>query len=230
MARSVALDSGQFPATIEAAAPMNHALEHIWNELAEKLRRFIGRRVANDAAAEDILQDVCLKLAKRADELPEPAKLRGWVFLITRNAIIDHYRTRKETVAVPETLVDETSASPEEVDGLNASLRRMVRSLPEPYREAVRLTGIKGLPQVELAKRLGISVSGAKSRVQRGRQMLKEMLLDCCQFEFDRRGGINECTPRGIDCPECEPAKANDSASRPSSRVRGASHSRREMV
>jgi hypothetical protein len=44
--------------------------------------------------------------------------------------------------------------------------------------------------------------------------MLKKMLLDCCQFEFDRRGGINECTPRGNDCPECEPAKAHESASR----------------
>lgn len=193
---------------------MKHALEQIWNELAEKLRRFIRRRVANEAAAEDILQDVFLKLAKRAEELPEPAKLQGWVFLITRNAIIDHYRMRKETVAVPETLVDETVASPEEADGLNASLRRMIRSLPEPYREAVLLTGIDGVPQVGLAKRLGISLSGAKSRVQRGRQMLKKLLLDCCQFEFDRRGGINECTPRGSDCPECGPASIPHAGSR----------------
>jgi RNA polymerase sigma-70 factor (ECF subfamily) len=50
---------------------------------------------------------------------------------------------------------------------------------------------------VELAKRLGISVSGAKSRVQRGRQQLKEMLLECCEFEFDRRGRVYDCTPRG---------------------------------
>jgi RNA polymerase sigma-70 factor, ECF subfamily len=196
---------------------MKHALEQIWNELAHKLRVFIRRRVSNDVEADDILQDVFLKLARRAKELPEPAKLPGWIFLITRNAIIDHYRTRKETVAVPETLASEVEAAPEEAEGLNASLRRMIRNLPEPYREAILLAEFEDLPQVELAKRLGISISGAKSRVQRGRQMLKKMLLDCCQFEFDRRGGINECIPRRNDCPECEPTTTRRAASRPTS-------------
>ena len=199
---------------------MNHALEQIWMELADKLRGFIRRRVANDAEAEDILQDVFLKLAKRADEVPEPAKLPGWVFLITRNAIIDHYRTRKETIPVPETLVDETEVASAEIVGLNASLRRMIGSLPEPYRETMQLTAIGGVSQVELAKRLGISVSGAKSRVQRGRQALKKMLLDCCQFEFDRRGGIVECAPRGNDCPECGTAATPHPTSRSTTRLR----------
>ncbi len=184
---------------------MNDALEQVWSELAGRLRAFIRRRVADDAQAEDILQDVFLKLVRRAGELPVPAKLQGWVFLIARNAIIDHYRTRKATVALPETLADESDVTAEEVEGLNAALRRMIRSLPEPYREAVRLTDIEGLSQVHLAKRLGISVSGAKSRVQRGRQALKQMLLECCRFEFDRRGGIVECAPRDDHCPECAP-------------------------
>lgn len=193
---------------------MKPVLEQIWIELADKLRGFIRRRVSNDAEAEDILQDVFLKIVRRAEDLPEPAKLQGWIFLIARNAIIDHYRMRKETVAVPETLAAEADTAPEEAEGLNASLRRMIGSLPEPYREAVRLTEIEGVPQVALAKRLGLSVSGAKSRVQRGRQMLRKMLLDCCQFEFDRRGGINECTPRRNDCPECGPTTPIDSAPR----------------
>ncbi len=192
---------------------MKHVLEQIWIELADKLRGFIRRRISNDAEAEDILQDVFLKIVRRAEDLPAPTKLQGWIFLIARNAIIDHYRTRKETVAVPETLAAEAATAPEEAEGLNASLRRMIGSLPEPYREAILLTEIEGVPQVALARRLGISVSGAKSRVQRGRRMLKKMLLDCCQFEFDRRGGINECAPRGIDCPECGPVKPRVSAS-----------------
>jgi RNA polymerase sigma-70 factor (ECF subfamily) len=209
------LETRAFFATIEALTrAMNHALEQIWNELAGKLRGFIRRRVPIEAEADDILQDVFLKLARRADELPEPAKLHGWIFLITRNAIIDRYRTRKETVPVPETMAAEAQPAPEELDGLNASLHRMIGSLAEPYREAILLTDIEGLSQVNLAKRLGISVSGAKSRVQRGRQALKKMLLDCCRFEFDRRGGINDCRPRGNACPECGPATAHDSASR----------------
>jgi len=210
-------ESAAFPATLEAATLMNHVLEQIWIELADKLRGFIRRRVSNNAEAEDILQDVFLKIVRRAEDLPEPSKLQGWIFVIARNAIIDHYRTRKETFAAPETLAAETDTAPEEAEGLNVSLRRMIGSLPEPYREAILLTAIEGMPQVALAKRLGLSVSGAKSRVQRGRQMLKKMLLDCCQFEFDRRGGINECRPRGNDCPECGPAAPHDSASHPTS-------------
>ncbi len=183
---------------------MNPTLEQAWGELAEKLREFIRRRVSHAADAEDILQDVFLKLARRVDQLPEPAKLQGLLFLIARNAIIDHYRTRKETVAVPETLVAEADAAPDECEALKASLRRMIHGLPARYREAIQLTEMEGLPQVELARRLGISVSGAKSRVQRGRQLLKAMLLECCDFEFDRRGRLFECVPRGRDCPECE--------------------------
>ena len=190
---------------------MTQALEQIWNELAGKLRAFIRRRVSDDAEAEDILQDVFLKLARRADELPEPAKLQGWIFLITRHAIIDRYRARKETVPLPEALAPEEDAAPEEQEGLTASLRRMIRSLPELYREAIQLAEIEGVPQVELARRLGISVSGAKSRVQRGRQALKKMLLACCQFEFDRRGGVSDCMPRGANCPECGPAAGTES-------------------
>jgi len=69
------------------------------------------------------------------------------------------------------------------------------RSLPEPYRKALVLTELEGLTQQELADKVGISLSGAKSWVQRGRQQLKEMLTECCAFEFDRRGGVIDCTP-----------------------------------
>jgi RNA polymerase sigma-70 factor (ECF subfamily) len=99
----------------------------------------------------------------------------------------------------PEDFTDEAEKA-----ALLASFRRMITELPEPYREAVQLTELEGLTQQELATRLGISLSGAKSRVQRGRAMLKDMLLECCRFEFDRRGGIVGCEPRKkAACKEC---------------------------
>jgi RNA polymerase sigma-70 factor, ECF subfamily len=183
---------------------MTHALEKIWHDFAGRLRVFIRRRVADDAEAEDILQDIFLKLARRPDDLPAPEKLPGWIFLIARNAIIDRHRTRRPTTPLPESLALEAEVSPAEHNGLSAAFRRMIRNLPEPFREAIMLTELEGVPQVELAKQLGISVSGAKSRVQRARRMLKEMLLDCCQFEFDRRGGVAGCEPRQKSrCAEC---------------------------
>lgn len=183
---------------------MNATLEHIWHEFADRLGRFIRARVKDPAAAEDILQDVFVKIQARLDQLKDPAKLQSWLYLITRNAIIDHYRTRKETVELPETLAAETDGPDGEVEELKAAFRRMIYSLPEPYREAVVLTEFEGLTQQHLADRLGISLSGAKSRVQRGRQQLKQMLHECCAFEFDRRGKVIDCTPhKKQNCTEC---------------------------
>ncbi|HWN93537.1 MAG TPA: RNA polymerase sigma factor SigZ [Methylomirabilota bacterium] len=179
-------------------------VENIWHEFAEKLRNFIRRRVGDDATADDILQDVFVKIASRLSTLDDPGKLQGWIFLIARHAVIDHYRTRKETVEVPETLHDESASDDPDIEPLKAAFRRMIDALPEPYRAAVTLTELEGLTQKELAARLGISLSGAKSRVQRGREQLRQNLVDCCRFEFDRRGRVIDCTPhRQESCPEC---------------------------
>lgn len=183
---------------------MNATLEHIWHEFAVKLGQFIRSRVADPATAEDILQDVFVKIQKRLGQLQDPAKLEGWIYLIARNAIIDHYRTRKETIEVPETLPAEPDSHAGELEELLAAFRRMIYSLTEPYREALVLTEFDGLTQQELADRLNISLSGAKSRVQRGRAQLKQMLNECCTFEFDRRGHAIDCQPRHpTACSEC---------------------------
>jgi RNA polymerase sigma-70 factor (ECF subfamily) len=183
---------------------MTPTLETIWHEFAKKLGQFIRARVADPAAAEDILQDVFVKIQGRLDTLENPAKLQSWLYLIARNAIIDHYRTRKDTTEVPEALPAEPPENDAEMEGLKASFRRMIYSLPDTYRDAVVLTEFEGLTQKELAERLGISLSGAKSRVQRGREQLKQMLHECCTFEFDRRGKVIECQPRtNGSCQEC---------------------------
>jgi RNA polymerase sigma-70 factor, ECF subfamily len=183
---------------------MTPTLETIWAEFAAKLGRFIRARVADAATAEDILQDVFVKIQGRLDQLADPAKLESWLYLITRNAIIDYYRLRKKTTEVQESLAAEAPEGGRDMDELKAAFRRMIYSLPDPYRDAVVLTEIEGLTQKQLAQRLGLSLSGAKSRVQRGREQLKQMLLECCHLEFDRRGGIIDCRPRTKDaCRDC---------------------------
>lgn len=179
---------------------MTPTLEHIWAEFAGKLGQYIRARVADSAAAEDIRQDVFVKIPAKLDQLKDPAKLQSWLYLIARNAIIDHYRAKKETTEVPETLAAEPAEEDEEDEGLKAAFRQMIFSLPDPYREAITLSEFENLTQKQLAGRLGISISAAKSRVQRGRQQLKRMLLACCRFEFDRRGHVIECAPRTEEC------------------------------
>lgn len=186
---------------------MNLTLEDIWTQFANRLRLFIRGRVADEAGAEDILQNVFVKIQQRLSTLRGAEKIEAWVYQIARNAIADHYRMQRPTNELPDDLMAPTEIASDEAEraALLASFRRMITELPEPYREAIQLTELEGCTQQQLASRLGISLSGAKSRVQRGRAMLKEMLLECCRFEFDQRGGIVECEPRKkVICAECD--------------------------
>jgi len=175
-------------------------------EFHAPLQQFIRRRVSDEATAEDVLQDVFLRIHQHMSALKDVRKLEGWIYQITRNAIIDAYRTRRheatleaaEVLELPVELPDD-----DVVSELLPCVRAMVRGLPELDRQALVLTEYQGLTQKELAQRLGLSFSGAKSRVQRAREKLRQQLLDCCHFELDRRGHIIDYQPR---CHCCETA------------------------
>lgn len=171
----------------------------LYSRFSNRLKQFIRSRVADEAAADDILQDVFLKIHDHVDTLKDKEKVEGWVFQIARNAIIDHYRNRK-----PAHLESQDPAVPEDHEDMHkklaSGLGEMIDQLPPLYRDALRFTEIEGLTQKELAKRLGISLSGAKSRVQRARAMLRDLLMQCCHFEFDRYGTIIDYHPISCCC------------------------------
>jgi len=178
--------------------------EQVWEAFHIPLLRFIRKRIPDEATAEDILQEVFLKIHQRIETLKDVKKLEGWVYQITRNAIIDYYRSREQPglpLDVPEAL-ELTEELPDDdiVSALFPSIRAMIRSLPEQDRQALILTEYQGLTQKELAQRLGLSLSGAKSRVQRAREKLKQQLLQCCHFEIDRRGHIITYQPHCQSC------------------------------
>jgi RNA polymerase sigma-70 factor, ECF subfamily len=183
--------------TAEVEAKLKPTVESIWIEFSTRLGQFIHARVADPLAAEDILQDVFVKLQKRAGEFHDLNNIKGWLILVARNAIVDHYRTRKTTTELPDSLPAEASENDIEMEELKTEFHRIIYSLPEPYRDALVLTEFEGLTQEELAKRLGISLSGAKSRVQRAREQLRKMLLDYCHREFKHAIGCQPC-PKGL--------------------------------
>lgn len=176
----------------------------VWNEFGHQLRSFIGRRIPNADDADDLLQEVFVKLHTRIDTLRDEERLAAWVFQITRNALIDHYRTRNGDVALHDVFSTEDEPDESDAEGQVATyLASLVEGLPEKYRQALLLTEFEGLTQKEMAARLGLSLSGAKSRVQRGREMLRQQLLDCCHFELDRRGRVIDYQPRPKYCVQC---------------------------
>lgn len=180
--------------------------EEIWEEFHPRIKQFILKRIPDEHNAEDILQEVFLKIHARIDTLRDEEKLQSWMYQIARNVIADYYRQHKATVALSEALLlpDEPVVDDDVVKDLLPGVRTMVTSLPDEYRQALLLTEYEGLTQRELAERLGLSLSGAKSRVQRAREKLKAMLLDCCHFEFDRLGKIIDYQPRCACCTNQE--------------------------
>lgn len=184
---------------------MATTIEDIWGAFHVRLLRFIRRHVADEAAAEDILQDVFLKVHTRLDTLADERKLASWVFQIARNAVIDHARAQRPMTALPEHVEAPEEPDDDLVQELVPGLGAMLDILPASDREAIVLADLSGISQRELAERLGISLSGAKSRVQRARRRLKEAFIACCQLEFDRLGRVIELQP---GCGPCSRAQA----------------------
>jgi RNA polymerase sigma-70 factor (ECF subfamily) len=174
---------------------MTPTLEHIWETLANRIRSFIRSRVRDHAAAEDILQDVFIKIHQKLPSLRANDRLEAWVWRIVRNAIADHFRRSRPTEPLPEA-IPHAPERDSDLPDLNPCVRQFLNQLEPAYRDALLLTEWQGLSQDEMGQRLGLSTSGAKSRVQRARAQLKHLLLDCCRFEIDRRGNILEMTPR----------------------------------
>ncbi len=166
-------------------------IEPIWKQLIAPLKGFVAKRVNNHAAVDHIVQNVFIKIANHISELKDSQKIRVWIYQITRNTIIYYYRKQKPTDELPPNLqiideYDEQDLSKK----LSSCIRPMIKQLPDKYREAIELTELNGISQKQLSEQLGISFSGAKSRVQRGREKLKELLAACCHIEADRYGNI----------------------------------------
>ena len=185
---------------------MENATAGLWNQVHNGLRAFIAKRVRNEAEIEDLLQEVFVRVHRHLDSIHEPDRMVSWVFQITRNVIVDHYRSaerRREFPAGSATDIQEDlkalsveSEKHEAEYELSNCLRPMIEKLSAAYREAITLVELEGLTHQEAAAKLGLSVPGMKSRVQRGRQQLHTMLNECCQIELDRRQGIVEFEER----------------------------------
>lgn len=173
----------------------------LWQAFRTELLRFVRRRVAEESVAEDIVHDVLIKAFSRRDELRDGSRLRAWLYQITRNALVDHYRGHKPLEPLPAELAEWPEADERAEAELALCLRPLMDKLPEKYREALLTTMDTGLTQKQYAAQKELSISAAKSRVQRGRTMLREALLHCCRVEMNQRGEVlNYDLDEGCQC------------------------------
>src|SRR4051794_32000225 len=194
--------TGIVPRMDRRRMPMNNARsdsvidrrDQDWAETLVRLRRFVLARVGDPELAEDITQDVIVR-SIASGALDEVDNISAWLYRSARNAVIDHYRTRR---TFDQDLGLERWPEPEAADALpNDATRELARCL-QPMMSALHPTARDALTRVDLegqthrqaAAQLGISVSGMKSRVQRARRELRGQLTSCCQVHTDRTGAI----------------------------------------
>lgn len=187
----------------------------LWREFGPPLHGFLARRVPPGVDAEDLLQDVFLRVIRSLGRLPPVERPEAWLFQIARNALRDSLRARLRRDGRTDSLEidlpsDKGAASERDAAAeLAPCLTGMVDRLAEPYRTAIALTSLQGVSQADAARQLGISNSGMKSRVQRGRAQLREMLAGCCAIAVDARGGVSDFHKlNSAPCGEPAPASS----------------------
>jgi RNA polymerase sigma-70 factor (ECF subfamily) len=171
-----------------------------WDETLRRLRAYIGRRIGDLQVAEDITQDVITRsiAAGALERVDNPI---AWLYRSASNAVVDYHRTRRDHVPINESMLDDQpSVGSGEPNDATRELARcvqpMVARLDPIYRDAVAQVDLDGRPQASVARESGVSLSGMKSRVQRGRRQLLTMITECCTVNSDSRGTPTEVTPR----------------------------------
>lgn len=180
----------------------------LWRHWHDEMWAYLRSRVDSEASAQDILQTAFLRAHESLARGDLPEHPRAWLYRIVRNLVADaHRQARRQQVLGQAAAHEPPPESKRRVDEETAAvvartLPRFVRALPAPYRDAVSMTELEGLTMAEAAGRAGVSLSGMKSRVQRGRKQLFDALQRCCQLELDGRGRVITCTSRatGNDC------------------------------
>jgi RNA polymerase sigma-70 factor, ECF subfamily len=174
----------------------------VWNNLSSGLRLFIISKVKNDSDADDILQDVYLKIHDNIHNLKDDTRIKQWIYQIARNLIIDYFRANNLHQKESGFLLREkaSSSSSKFMDTAISDMIDMMDEMAQEYCEALCLTEIEGMSQKDYAEKKGLSYSGAKSRVQRARMILKDMLLNCCHYQFDKYGTVIDIQPKCCCC------------------------------
>jgi RNA polymerase sigma-70 factor (ECF subfamily) len=193
------MDEAEPTAGRRRVAPVQQALR-------DGLRRFVARR-ARPEDVDDLVQDVLLRMHERAADLQDEARLAAWALRVAQSVVADHHRRKRPEVAedaAPEPADVEEAGNVNEI--VASWLRPMIALLPDEYEEAIELVDVAGMSQREYAERAGLSPSGARTRVQRGRRMLEEIVRACCELETDARGNVIAYEPRACACAPGEPS------------------------
>ncbi len=169
-------------------------IESIWHNFHQQLFNFIQSKANDHALAEDILQNVFIKVHTNIDNLTSEDKLQSWLYQICRNAIIDYYRQKRLEISEddPDIFIAENQNAFDQQQ-LNCCLRILIADLPENIRDILIDSELEQVKQKTFTENNALSLASVKSRIKRGRVQLKNKLQASCDFEFKEAGPEANC-------------------------------------
>jgi RNA polymerase sigma-70 factor (ECF subfamily) len=181
---------------------------NIYRDFRQSLFSFIRSKVNSKEDAEDILHNVFVKISSGVNGLSDDEKLVSWIYAITKNSIIDYYRlrARRNNVSIDQDIEKKLSngEDPDPTKGLDQCVASMINLLHDDYREIIIDSEMLGIKQKDLAEKYGLAYSSLRSRVQRGRERLKQLFYNCCHIQTDKLGQIMEVSSNS-NCGPCDP-------------------------
>lgn len=177
----------------------------IWEEFAGRIRSHLLKKLRRREDVEDLMQEIFIKIHSHLGHLRESGKLSSWIYRIAENTLNDYYRKSRGTDIEYDENKPVAGDSNEEnpLAGIEGCLEAFIARLPEKYRKPLVMSDVEGLKQKEIAESMNISYSGLKSRVQRGREMVKEMFIECCRLSVGRDGRLTGEVGKMDDCTLC---------------------------
>lgn len=175
--------------------------EAVWNQFSNDLKQYIFSRVKDEESANDILQEVFIKIHLKLNSLQKRESLKSWLFSITHNTIMDFFN--KKEIPVTDKDIEDESESENETHSPQNCLIPLINNLPEKYRKPLLQSEIYGKKQAEVSKDLNLTLSATKSRIQRGRKLLQQGFIDCCNYKLSDDGFLVGEHQSKEDCKIC---------------------------
>lgn len=173
----------------------------VWEYYADDVKRFIMSKVKDAQITDDLVQEVFLKVHSKLETVADKHKIKSWLLSVSRNTALDYLR--KSTKEVPlqkeETIISTDEYTHSEKD----CLLGIIKNLPEKYREPLFLSDIKGLKQADIAAQLKLPLATVKSQIQRGRKLIVQGYMDCCDYKLNDQGFLVGEVKEKAECKVC---------------------------
>lgn len=158
-------------------------IDLLWRDYHQRLMRYVLKRISHKSDAEDIVQTVFLKIQKNPPHIDTMPQLEAWLLQITKNTLIDYWRKPNRTLPLLEEhdyAIEDPEPNENPWLNLSCCLLAMMQDLPVKYKQAIELADLQNVNYKDIAEMMQISESGVKSRVKRGREKLRHLLVSCC--------------------------------------------------